>query len=600
MLASRIAAILSSRRLPWALAALASLLVAPSIGMGFVVDDYAIHAVDIGRGPPLASASTPFDTFRFTTPENLPGLLDQGALPWWTSPHLKLAFFRPLASVSHWLDHRLFPDAPAAMHAVNIAWLAATMVVAALLYRRLLGAGWVAGLAACFFAFDPGHAVAVGWIATRNALLAAFFGLASLHAHDRWRRHGAQWALPVSALACAASLAAGEAGAATLALLFAHAVAFEGPGLAPRVRALAPATVVALGWAAIYRGLGYGAAHSAMYADPLGSPAAYLKSAALSIPINLGSRLGGPPAAICTFLAERLLPVLALAGLAFAIAVAAALAPLRRDPAARFFALGAVLACLPSAGTLPSDRNLFLAGFAAFGLLALVVRRAAEQPSWPRRVHAGWLVLTGIVIAAASMPANAGSLGMFAKLSRDPLSRVLLDDAVATQTVVFVNPPSQFFVSHLLPMRAGTKLPIPARIRALVPGIYPARVTRPRADQLAIHVDGGMLPLPGNWPASPGPAPAFKIEYVAQHLGSFVRDRDEPMRAGDTVSMPGCRVEVVAVTPDGGPSDITVTFDRPLDDPSLRWLMWQRDGYVPFVVPEVGGAVDLPAATITL
>jgi hypothetical protein len=599
VLASRIAAILSSRRLPWALAALASLLVAPSIGMGLVVDDYGIRAIDLGHEK-LATSATPFDTFRFTTPAQVPGLVDRGVLPWWTSPQLKLAFFRPLASITHWLDFKLFPDAPAAMHVVNIAWLAATVVLAAVLYRRLLGVAWVAGLAACFFAFDPGHAVAAGWIATRNALLAACFGIASLYAHDRWRRDGERPAAIVSALCCAASLAAGESGAATLALLFAHAVAFEGPALAPRARALAPATIVALLWAAAYRGLGYGTAHSAMYADPIASPASYLRAAAIAIPINLGARLGGPPAAICTFLAERALPILALAGLAFAIAVAAALARSRRDPAVRFFALGAVLAALPIAGTMPSDRNLFFVGFAAFGLLALVVQRAADARSWPRRAHAGWLLLTQLAIAIPSMPANARSLDVFARVSRDPLSRVLLDDAVARQTVVFVNPPSQFFVSHFESMRVGTKLPIPARVRALVPGIYPARVTRTRADQLAIHVDGGMLPLPGHWPPSAGPAPAFKFEYVAQHLGSFVRGRDEPMRAGETVSMPGCRVQIVAATPEGGPSDVTFTFDEPLDDASMRWMLWQGDGYVPFVVPPVGSAVDLAPATITL
>jgi hypothetical protein len=131
-----------------------------------------------------------------------------------------------------------------------------------------------------------------------------------------------------------------------------------------------------------------------------------------------------------------------------------------------------------------------------------------------------------------------------------------------------------------------------------VPGIYPSRITRLRDDQLAIHVDGGILPPPGTWPASPGPAPAMKWEYVGQQLTSYARGRGEAVRAGEVFPLPGLRVEVNAVAGDGGPSDMTFTFDRSLDDPSLRWLAWRGGGYEPFTVPPVGQAVDLPPASM--
>jgi hypothetical protein len=191
------------------------------------------------------------------------------------------------------------------------------------------------------------------------------------------------------------------------------------------------------------------------------------------------------------------------------------------------------------------------------------------------------------------------TMNVFAVLSRDPLSRVLLDDAVRGQTVVFVNPPTQFFVSHLQVMRAGTEVPAPARTRSLWPGIYGGRIVRTRADQLSVHVDGGMLPRPGTWPAQGGEAPATKWEYSGQQLVSFARGLDEPVRAGSVVSLSGCRVEVTAATADGGPTDVTFTFDRPLEDPSLRFLAWQGAEYAPFPLPRVGEGVDLPPASMT-
>jgi hypothetical protein len=598
-LPARIAALLASRRLPPALAALAVLLVSPALRTGLVVDDYVIRAVETARTPGPGVIG-PFDAFRFTDPSDVPRLMEAGVLPWWTSPGLRLAFLRPLSSASHWLDFQLFPGFPVAMHLVSLAWLAAMVVVAALLYRRLLGAGWVAGLAAVLFTLDPGHALSAGWVAARNAVLAGFFGLAAVYAHDRWRRDGERWASVAAPLLLAASLASGESGVATLALLVAHALAFDGPGARARARALAPHAAVAIAWVIVYRAHGSGTAHSAMYIDPLASPGDFVRAALLSAPINLGSRLGGAPASLALLFAERVLPLLAAVGLAFALLAALALAPLlRREPAARFFAVAAVLALLPIAGTIPNDRNLVFVGFAGLGLSALVVRRAVEARSWPLRIYAGYLLLLEIVVALPLVPANATTtMKLFARLSRDPLSRVLEDDAVRGQTAVFVNPPAQFFMSHLGAMRAGTGEPMPSKLRALVPGIYPARVVRVRGDQLAVHVEGGILPRTGTWPAGGGEAPVAKWEYMGQALGRFVRGPRDPMRAGEVIALEGFRVSVDAVAGDGGPSDMTFTFDRSLDDPSLRWLAWQGDGYVPFAVPPVGGAVELAPASL--
>jgi hypothetical protein len=596
---SRLEALLTARRLPWALGALAALIVAPAIGSGLVADDYVIGAAELASRE-SAGGPTPLDAFHFMVPSDYHALLDAGVLPWWASPELKLAFFRPLASASHWIDFHVFPGAPVLMHLFSIAWLVATVVVATRLYRRLLGNGWPAGLAALYFALDPGHALSAAWVSTRNAVLAACFGLGAVLLHDRWRRDGVRWAAWAAPLLTAASLGSAEAGVATLGLLGAHAIAFDGPGLGRRARALAPHAAVALAWAAIYRAGGHGTAHSAMYTDPLGSPGDFLRGALLGIPINLGARFGGIPASLALFCADRALPAVAVLGLVFVIAVLAALAKvLRQDPAARFFALGAIFAVLPIAATLPNDRNLFLVGFAAFGLVAMAIRRAVEERSILLRLYAGWLLVL-LVLSVPSGVANARGMDLFIRFSRDPLSRVLLDEATREKTAIFVNPPAQFFVSHLRAMRHGTGEPLPARIRCLWPGFYGAEVTRTRDDQIEVRVPGGILPRPGTWPAAPGEAPRIKGEYMAQHLTSFVRGVRDPMHAGDVIEMPGLRVVVVEVAEGGSPSLVTFTFDRSLDDASLRWLVWKDGGYALFTPPPLGERVSFPPVPIHL
>ena len=66
------------------------------------------------------------------------------------------------------------------------------------------------------------------------------------------------------------------------------------------------------------------------------------------------------------------------------------LAPLlRKEPLARFFALGMLLSLVPSCSTFPHDRLLFLAGFGGAGLLALFLGGLREGAEWLPRGR-GW------------------------------------------------------------------------------------------------------------------------------------------------------------------------------------------------------------------
>src|ERR1700751_5510666 len=91
------------------------------------------------------------------------------------------------------LDYRLWPNHPALMHLHSLIWLSAAVLAAALLYREVLGATWVAGPAALMYALDGAHAVPAGYLANRNALIACCFGFISLLEFVRWRKCGDPW-----------------------------------------------------------------------------------------------------------------------------------------------------------------------------------------------------------------------------------------------------------------------------------------------------------------------------------------------------------------------------------------------------------------------
>ena len=151
-------------------------------------------------------------------------------MPWWGSPDLHQAFLRYASTLTMMLDYRLWPNHPALMHLHSLLWLAAAVFAAALLYREVLGATWVAGLAALMYALDGAHAVPAAYLANRNALIACCFGFLSVLAFVRWRKRGRATTRWLSVLMLALALSAGEMGLATVAYLFSYALTVDADG----------------------------------------------------------------------------------------------------------------------------------------------------------------------------------------------------------------------------------------------------------------------------------------------------------------------------------------------------------------------------------
>ena len=99
--------------------------------------------------------------------------------------------------------------------------------MAAFLYREVLGATWVAGLAALMYALDGAHALPAAYLANRNALIACCFGFLSVLAFVRWRKRGRAITRWLSVLMLALALSAGEMGLATVAYLFSYALTVD-------------------------------------------------------------------------------------------------------------------------------------------------------------------------------------------------------------------------------------------------------------------------------------------------------------------------------------------------------------------------------------
>lgn len=604
---TRLAAVLAHPRWPWVAAFVGVLLAAPALGAGLQLDDH-LHRFLVGLHVQGEGLAPWWDLY--SAAEGDPALtrarMDVGFSPWWTLPELRLRFLRPVSAATHYVEYAAWPAAAWLMHAQSLAWYAALVVGVGALLRRWLGPTWVAGLGTLLFAIDDAHATPVGWIAQRNALVSGVLVVVVLVVHDRARRDGWRPGTWLGPLLFALALAAGEASVAALGYLGAHALVLEparrgaagereaGARRAARGgAALWPYAGVLIAWRMIYDALGYGAEGSGVYLDPVREPAAFVhalpdRMAALGL-----SQLAWPAAdtwavAPPAWGGVRALVAAGLVGLALVPwlrgAGARELDDTREVDGARGMVvalMGSGLALVPAAAVVPADRMLLLVGLGGSAVVAGVIAVAVGSPQarWsPLRALAValcpvLLVIHGVLAPLALPRAVAGLSPALEEHQRAAVESLPADAALARQDLVIVNAPPTFVSSTLWLLRWGDERhALPRRLRVLGSTFAPVVVQRSDAHTLVLQPVGG---------------------YLGDPFTANARGRAHPLRVGDRVVLDGWTVEIAGMAEDR-PTVVRMRFDVPLEDPSLRWVVWRGDGFVPFVVPPVGRRVAIP------
>jgi hypothetical protein len=620
----RIVPVLGSRRWPLVLALAAILVSLPAVTVAPLNDDLIHRATLVGRSastqrlsqvglmPPGSGRlrSVLSDLFIAVAPEaNLERLRAYGALPWWTCDEYRVAFWRPVASFTHWLDYRLFPGSFAAMHVHSILWFAAAVCAVTLLYRRLIDAGWVAGLAGLLFVLDSSSYFPTMWVANRNLLLSLFFGVLAILAHDRWRKQAPpdskfeirnlRFASVVAPLCLLASVLSAEAGVAAFAYLFAYEVALErGPRLR-RVLALVPSLAVIVLWRLFYNLQGYGAYGGEFYFDPGRDPAGYAVAVLRRAPFLLGGQWTTTPADLYGFLPPESKRLMWLILAALTVLIPIILLPiLRTSRRARFWLVGMYVAVLPFCATIPMGRSLLFVAIGGFGLVAEVLADWVRRADWVQGLGRSRRLVQALVIvlAVAHLPwaaaTRASAAAVTAGMGKRLATTAILGDAgcLADQDLVIVNAPNP--VSFLYdPYRiAWGGEPLPRGIRMLAPGYGAVRVTRTGPRRLVVKAVSNSL-----LDCQHGKRMDFVFFY--RYL-SDVRGDGHSLHAGQRITVPRMSVEVLAVDKRGFPVETAFEFDVPLEDASLKWLYWDWEAeatgpFKPFAVPPVGATVEL-------
>jgi hypothetical protein len=424
------------------------------------------------------------------------------------------------------------------------------------------------------------------WPANRNALVAAVPALAGMLAYMRWREDGWKWGLPLSLLGLAVGFLGSETAVGVLGLWGFYAVLGPRGRLAGKVRAFLPVLAVTAGYLALYKTLGYGAHGSGSYIDPVGEPLAY----AAALPMRLLALTGGLLAAApvdlwVLFLSLR--PLLSLTGLAALLLFAFLL--WRCWPALeeghrrtlRWVIPGTALSLLPVAATFPMNRLLLVPSIGGSIVVATVLAHywnARPQLAGRCRRLATVLVvfLVAVNFAVPPLAWTAQSL-VIMKLDRhvEAVYRetpLLYSEDPAVHNVLLVapDPLACAYPPIIHALLTERKALAPWLCLSLAP--HDHRLTRTADNALTLEViDGCML----------------RTEFE-----QLMRSPLRPLRSGDKLNLCGVEIAILEAN-EIGPTKLGVTFERPLDDKALNFLVWRDGGIRRFEMPRIGESVPV-------
>ncbi len=576
-----------------------------TLKVGFVADDFAQIAMMRGLYP-VPRAPLSLFTFSDGSAADNQALRDSGFFPWWSHPDLRISMWRPLSSALMWLDLSLFGLNSLAYHLHSFFLWLVMLVLLALLFHRLLPP-IAALLALSLFVLDEPHALLLGWIAMRNAILATIFSLLALLLRHRALDNNGQGKRWPSLLAYALALLSGEYAIAfvgyLLLLEFVHS-----RGTKDRILAVIPWATLLVVYFIGRASLGFGSYASGTYINPFTETIAFAREAGARLPVLVGELVLGIRSNFWTssvpwgvelaqlgiipsLYANDMLPMRQLLeriGLfALVIFTLVVVVATRSDIGrrARFLFLGAPLALVPVLSPLPESRVLLpaLVGFSAMFAMFLYASVTAWR-SGKGRVRAALGLALGIPLLL-TQTASGYYFGCFeVRYGFDLANRVRgsildpkLDMPLDSAKRVLLFSAADATTSIYVPLvRKVYKRTAPDSVYLLTSTLAPHRLSRVGSNAFVLD----RLHLAYT------PGDAYSSTFNSQ-----------PLRVGQRFSVAGMQVKVERVF-QGRPIRTLFILDRSLDDPRVLALVQTSNGLKRVAFPPVGRDMIVPPPSL--
>jgi hypothetical protein len=578
----------------------------PVLEVGPLSDDYLQHGIAQGLH---GGATGPWDLFSLFSadPAVRAEHMATGVVPWWTAPDLYGRVFRPLTSLTLWVDHALLPRAPRLHHAHTLLWWGLALTSVSLLLRRIFDRP-VAWTAAIVFALDGGASWPLSWQANRSIVLAAAFGFFALRTHIRWRQDALPRGATRTAIGMALTFACGEYGLIIVGYVLAYEVWLRranGPQATSWVRTLVPTLGPAAVYVALHVLLGYGTVGSEVYAHPFHDPVGYLHWVGLRVPRLLGelcvslpaathelplSLMGVsvPPSELDLAQARQLHVRVAWAAIVTTAViygtVRRGLRQAERAPLCWLFAAAVaglfVVAVPPSHG-----RLLLLSHLGSDSLVAAILVGAARLSTgragaaWPRRIAAGLIaVMLGLahgpyaVLSGRTTAAFLTQMHLRARAAVLSPSRQGIDLADKHVIVMLTKVQELILYGRLAADYHGVAVPRSWHVVSTTRAPLNVRRTGPRTLEISHMLDA---------------------TWLATREDRQFRPPPHGLPAGTEIRTGVFDVTILAAER-GRPTKIRLSFPTSVDDPRHVFLMQRGFELVEYRPPPVGGINFVP------
>lgn len=585
-MAERIKSCLANPWMPFISAILAILLMLPTLGSDRQWDDYpqtlGLKGDNFLSGP--TGSLWRFFTFSHGEIERNAELRDLGMYPWWMQNDWKLSFLRPVAVMTHWVDEALWPETVWMMHLHSVLWYGAAIFFQAMVFRKIIGPGWAAGLAALLVGLNDCPAWAVCWIANRNSMICMVFACLAILSHLNWRETGKIKYVVFAVLCLVAGLMSKESAAVVGTFLLSYEI-FLGKGeLKNRLLSLLPYIIVGVIWWPIFRSSGYGMNGSQLYVDP-SNFADFFPTVAARAPLYIQSATG-------FFVLDTFLMASAAVQNGF-IAYCAIMTLIiglmliqfvRRDAQFRFWTLGMMFAILPACSAFPSDRVAQFACLGAIGLMSRVIYLVwtnkeewivNSSPIWKKVmgvIIAGWL-FSGFIASPVLCYIHVNCFTSYTDSLKEDVVALDMEDT-EDKSLIFINAPGTLEIWHFWTIRRLENRPLPKSTRMMMTGYHDLEIKRLDEKTLLVSSSEGLMKNPS---------------------AVLFRDADHALTKGEKVSLDNCNIEIVDPGDSLSVKSMKFEFESELESSSLRWLVWQPGGYQDFKLPEIGKTTTIPA-----
>ena len=431
--------------------------------------------------------------FLFFNPhqDNYVALQESGSLPWWLADNAQIHFWRPLTTLSHWLDYQLWPDSSQLMHAhsafiVLLAWLAFFF-----LYKRLLPNSAWANIALLLLVLDVSLVLPLDWIAARNSLLLLLIAPLMLLALLRQNVLGYGIAL----LCYSAALLTAEAGVSFLAFVLAYLCFLNDKSWRHKVVLFSAFLAITVLWRSYYHMQHYGALGVGHYVDMLYAPWAFIQHALLFYPVLLVHTISGAEG-VDFYLQGHWRYFVAFLGyglLLLPISVAKRLAIANK--LWWFFYLSALLSLVPLSSIALSDPRMSILPFAFFApALAMIIVAFYQRQQALLAISIGVKSVVYLVVACHIVISTLAllALSLLASQNSDAVDARFNQFDNDAEHILIINSVDPFRLMYQPYRTAFYQQTVPASVRSLLLAQSTVHIERLSETQYQLTQQQGM------------------------------------------------------------------------------------------------------------